>query len=222
MDNYITLGTYAACVGLFCIIMLVFLVAKQKSPKAFNVWLASGVTGVLLGATGLIAAAQLMGYEWHKSAGARGVQPGSVEPINVGGAGPGPGGPMGGGAGGKGPGGGGGFQPSPTRDLATLVRKLDLLTGDIAITLTQEQKAKLKPLLAGIQAKEQISDEAAPDMLKELKAVLSEAQQAALEKVGLPRTPGGPRGGGAGSMGGNPFKEGAGADAMKSLVQRLH
>lgn len=219
MDHYITLGTYAACVGLFCVFLLIFLVAKQKSPKAFNVWLVSGVTGVLLGATGFMAGALLLGYQWSQAPSDE-AQPALVESNAPGTGGSKSGGP-GGGRGSKGPGGGGGFQPSPTRELTSLLRKLDLLTSDIAIKLSPEQKAKLKPMLIAIQAKEQISDENAPDLQKEIKAVLSEAQQATLEKVGLPRTPGGPRGGGPPSTAGNPFKEGPNADAVKSLLERL-
>ena len=47
---------------------------------------------------------------------------------------------------------------NPGRELATLVRKLELLTGDIAIVLTAEQAAVVTQQLADVETSEHLSD----------------------------------------------------------------
>jgi hypothetical protein len=210
MQDHATLGTYAASVGLFCILMMIYLIARQRSDRAFNVWLTSAVVGIFLGATGALAVAHLAGYEWQKRAvpGSGGGEGEFLTGATYRGGGPGGGGGIG----------GGGFQPSPTRELTTLVRKLNLLTSDIAIELTEDQAAELRTMLGSIQAMESISTEEAQAMQAGLKSVLNEAQLASLDKVSLPRT----RGGSGGSNPrANPFEEGASAEAMHTLLERL-
>src|SRR5438105_7174750 len=94
--------------------------------------------------------------------------PPSMEAMMKGGDMKGPGGgrrgqggmaPMGGfgKAGGRSPGGGG---PSPKTQLATLVDKLDVLTGKpLAIELTPERRAKVAELLKGLDDKTELTDE---------------------------------------------------------------
>ncbi len=149
---------------------------------------------------------------------------------------PGPGGPggmggMGGGPGG--PGGMGGRGPSPKRQLSTLVRKLELLTGDIAIRLEPAQAETLGKTLAAVQAKESMTDDEAKAVYDAMLATLDERQKTQQDSISLPfrRGSGGPGGGGPGAggpMGGqppapdaNPFAEEEAAKALASLIERL-
>ena len=88
-----------------------------------------------------------------------------------------PGGGIGGGGGGTGGGGGGmggGRGPNPKRDLTTLVRKLNLLTDDIAIKLSADQSTALVKGLTGVDEADTFTDDAAKAMHDELLAVLTE------------------------------------------------
>ncbi len=117
--------------------------------------------------------------------------------------------------------------PNPPRDLTTLVRKLDLLTGDIAIVLTAEQSALVTRELADIETADALADEDAQVKIDAVMAQLNEDQQARLDAIGLPR---GPRGGeGRGRVPGegvdeqaNPFQQEVNAQALGRLRQRLN
>jgi hypothetical protein len=128
-------------------------------------------------------------------------------------------------AGGGGPGGGGGQRgPTPKAQLAQLVGKLDTLTGQsLHIDLTLEQKKQAKELLAGLTEKDELTDDEAKAKLEAL-LKLFEGNKKTLEEAGY-RWPGAPGGGGMGGMGGapppNPFKEGEGANHLKSLQTPL-
>ena len=123
--------------------------------------------------------------------------------------------------------GGGGGQPQPKRQLTTLVRKLELLTGDVAITLTPEQTKAVQEALDELSAIEKLTDDEAKEKHEKLLALLNEQQQAKQEAIGLPFRRGG--GGMGGMMGGgappdpeaNPFADEANAKALKSLRDRL-
>ena len=136
---------------------------------------------------------------------------------------------------------GGPRPPRPKRDLTSLVRKLDLLTGDVSITLSDEQAASLGGCLADVEKAESMSDDDAQAKHEELLALLDEDQKSRLDAIGLPRRrsggPGGPGGapggrggpgGGPGGPGGgeqaedaNPFQEESNAQAITSLRERF-
>jgi len=228
-----------------------------RSQRTINVWLASAVVGVLLGSTGSYAVMRLKGYELAKSPPP--VKGGSAATLSAGGGMPGMSGGMGGMKGMPGMGGGmggmkgmpgmGGGGPRPKRDLTTLVQKLDLLTGDIGITLTAEQAARVNGCLKDVEKPAKMSDDQAKAKHDQLMAMLNETQKARLDAIGLPRPArgGGPgmgggmpgMGGGMPGMGGgmpgmmgagaapkqdedqNPFQQDAEGKAVKSLRDRL-
>ena len=96
--------------------------------------------------------------------------------------------------------GGGMGGPAPKRQLSTLVRKLELLTGDIEIELTAEQAARIDQLLAELSSAETMTDDEAKQKHDELLALLTEEQKEKEQAVGLPMGGGG-GGGGRGGMG---------------------
>jgi hypothetical protein len=113
------------------------------------------------------------------------------------------------------------------------VRKLELLTGKIEITLTAEQSASVTTALADIEKAEKMSDDDAKAKCDALMALLDNDQKSLLDAIGLPRPqrgPGGP-GGPGGSPGGpggsppaadvNPFQQETNTEALKSLRQRF-
>ena len=152
----------------------------------------------------------------------------------------GPGGPMGG------PGGGGGRGgPTAKSQLATLVTKLDQLTRKpLTVSLSEEQRTKLRERLRGLEEKEVLAEE---DAKKRLDAILEIVQSdrenletAGYRWPGQPRAGGGgggpPRAGGGGGGGGppragggggapperpNPFKDEQNGKHLKSLDQQL-
>ncbi len=222
-------GTYILVVGLASVFVLVLLLQKQRSGKEVTLWLFSGLVGILLGAAGAMGVATYRGYELQRVydppldglGQAAGTGEGEDFASMMGG-GPGM---MGGGAGGPG-GGGGPRKVPPKRQLTMLVSKLELLTGDIALSLSDDQAAAICEKLAEVEAAETMTDEEAQEKHDVLLAILNEDQKAKSEKIRLPRPP---RGGG-GSPGGmpepedenaNPFKEGPNAEAAAALSERL-
>ena len=198
------MGIYAGLLALFCIFLVVMLILKKQSAKALQIGLTAGLVGIFIGAAGLVAASKMRGYTITPPADANGSgPPGGDGGFGGGGGGGGGGAPRGS----RGGGGRGGFQPSPTRELTTLVRELDLLTGDVKITLSAAQAKSVKALLAGIKELPAIEDDAAKDMLDEIMDKLTDEQKAKLEAVSLPRTrgAGGRGGGGGGDEPTNPF-----------------
>jgi hypothetical protein len=119
---------------------------------------------------------------------------------------------------------GGGRGPSPKTQLAGLVTKLDqLTTKPLEVKLTDDQRAKLRAQLQGLDEKEELSDDEAKKRLDEILKIV-EGDKDTLEAAGY-RWPGegGGRGGGGGGGGGrqppppNPFKEGDAAKHLKDL-----
>jgi hypothetical protein len=229
--------SYLLVVALLTLLVAVLVWQRQKTQKTIAVWLAASVIGMLLGSSGSYGIMRLMGYKMMKaggqfSGGAGGAASMAEAPTMMGG-------PMGmgpptemGGVGGM----GGPRPPRPKRDLTTLVRKLDLLTGDIAISLSAEQAAALSDCLKDLEKAGSMSDDDAQAKHDEILAALDETAKAKLDAVGLPRRPrGGPgdAGGGPGGMGGpgmggpsenelaNPFAEEVEAQALNSLLERL-
>jgi len=237
------ISVYLFAVGLLTLLVLVLVWQKQRSGKTIVVWLTSAVVGMLLGSVGSVAIVCLAGYHIEVMPGRPEVFPAPPVPGTdeaamddmSGMGGPGMRGPgMGG------PGMGGGRPPRPKRDLTTLVRKIDLLTGDVGLTLSDEQVGSLLDCLADLETAEAMSDDDAQAKHDGILAVLDEDQQSRLDAISLPRRrpggfggPGGPGGGGpgGGGMGGpgggeqaedaNPFQEESNAEALTHLRERF-
>ena len=227
-------GAYVLVVGLASVFVLILLLQKQRGGKEVTLWLFSGLVGILLGAAGGMAVTTYLGFELQRSPMEFDLSSDQLaelqDPGMMGGMSGGPGmmGGMGGGPGG--PGGGGGPRSIPAkRQLTTLVRKLELLTGDIALTLSEDQAAAICEMLTEVEAAETMTDEEAQEKHDALLGVLNEDQTAKQEKIRLARSPRGGGGGGFGGMGGpgeedenaNPFKEAPNAEAAAALSQRL-
>lgn len=120
---------------------------------------------------------------------------------------------------------GGGQGPRPKQQLTSLVRKLELLTGDIALTLTDEQRQAITKQLDQFAELKTLTDDEAEKKYKDLLAVFDDGQKAKQDAIGLPRGGGG--GGGFGGGGAppapdaNPFESETNANALKSLRERL-
>lgn len=202
--------------------------------RTVDVCLVSGLVGIMLGSLPF-AIARLKGYELTKSespgSGASAQGPGSCgQPPAIC--------PMTGG-----PRPGTVSKPRPKRDLTTLVQKLNLLTGDIGITLTAEQAAAVNACLGDVEKSAPMSDDDAKAKHDQLLAVLNENQKARLAAIELPQpassggpgmmwpTTGKPKPAMPGMMAGgppvwedaneNPFQQAAAGKALKSLHERL-
>ena len=121
---------------------------------------------------------------------------------------------------GGGPGGGRG--PSAKTQLAALVVKLDQLTHKpLAVTLSDEQRRKLREQLRGLDEKDELGEEDARARLDAALQVV-EGDRETLEAAGY-RWPG--QQGGAprppADAPNNPFKEGANAQHLKSLQEQV-
>jgi hypothetical protein len=236
--TYNAMGTYVLVLTLATILVCVLLLLLRRSQGAGGLGLVSGLIGVLLGAAGAGAAVQLLDYDVVKvrpnmgaSPAAGGASDAGSQPAGSGAMGMGMGGMMGsGGMGGMGGGGMGG--PNPKRDLTTLVRKVNLLTSDIALTLTPEQSAGLVKILDPLASKASLTDDEATALHDELLALFDEGQKAKQDAIGLPFRRGGGSGGPGGGMGGpggaakpepdaNPFEQEQNAEALQSLLARF-
>ena len=237
MELFDGIGAFVLALGLATIMVLVLLMKQNRAKKDVAIWLASGVVGILLGAAASAAIARGMGYEVVVKA--QPIPLATASAPTASGAAQAMGMPGGGGGMGAGMGGGGGMsgmmggvmggQPQPKRQLTTLVRKLELLTGDVAIALTPEQTKAVQTALDELSALEKMTDDEAKANHEKLLALLDEKQQAKQEAIGLPFRRSGGGGGMGGGMGGgappdpeaNPFADEANANALKSLRDRL-
>ncbi len=223
MLNYNTMGACVLVLTLATILVVIPLTLRaRRSEKGTGIWFLSGLTGILLGAGGAVAAVQLMGYELTESYSTSDTDYDSSDEATedseyAGGMG---GGEMGGGGMG-----GGRWAPSPKRELTTLVRKIDLLTGDIALNLSDDQTTALAEILVRLDTQETMADDDAKAAQGEILAVLDDTQKAKQEAVGLPRSGRGRggRGGGGGEdeEDANPFSQEENATALQSLMGRL-
>jgi hypothetical protein len=221
--------SYLLVVAIATLLMAVLIWQTHRTGRTVIVWLTSAALGVVLGSIGWFGAERTLGYHWVKAPPEGVVGPAASPPgmPSMGGmskgGGPGMGGMGGGGMGmggmskGGGPGMGGmggggmggmGMGPRPKRDLTTLVRKIDLLTGDIALTLTAEQTVAVNDCLKDLEKPAKMSDDDAKAKHDKLLALFNDTQKARFEAIGLPRPTGRP--GGAGGPGGMPGMGGAG------------
>ena len=237
MFGFEAMSSYVLTLGLATVFVLVWVSRQQKTKQDAQIWLMSGVAGVLLGAAGAAASVQLLGFQVtevpkKEPAGEASTSPpaamGGGGGGMMGGAGgpPGAGGMMGGAGGPPGGGGGGGFGgPRPKQQLTNLVRKLELLTGDVALTLTAEQQPEVAKRLDALAELKTLTDDEAEAKYNDLLSLLDDAQKAKQDAIGLPFR----RGGGGGGFGGgtqpppdaNPFESEQNANALQSLRDRV-
>ena len=248
MLSYTTMGTYVLVVTLATVFVIILVARQQRAEKDLAIWFISGLVGILLGAAGAAAVVQTLGYDIVKSysdplegdlggdseegmdeGGGMGMGGMGGPGGGMGGPGGGMGGP-GGGMGGPGGGMGGGRGPSPKRQLTMLVRKVDLLTGDVAMNLTDEQGTALAEILGKIKSQETMTDDDASALNEEILTVFDDDQKAKQEAISLPRGPRGGRGGGPGGGGpgggeqaedANPFGEERNAESLDALLGRF-
>ena len=224
------LSSYVLTLGLLTVFVLVWVTRQQKTKKDATTWLISGIAGVLLGAAGAMAGTYALGYQVTEPPPPVAVAdstPSAPPSMGGGGAPGGPSGGMGGGMGGMMGGGmggmmgGGGQGPRPKQQLTTLVRKLELLTGDIALSLTDEQRQSLAKQLDEFAEIKTLTDDEAEKKYNDLLALFDDAQKAKQEAIGLPFRRGGGGGGAPPAPDANPFESEANANSLKSLRERL-
>lgn len=229
MSDVDGLSSYVLTLGLLTIFVLIWVTRQQKTKQDALIWLTSGVVGVLLGAAGALAAASALGYQVQKPEPKLSADSAPPAAPTMGGGAPGtPGGMMGMGGMGGGMMGGMGQGPRPKQQLTSLVRKLELLTGDLNLNLTDEQRQTLGKQLDEFAELKTLTDDEAEKKYNDLLALLDDGQKAKQDAIGLPFRRGG--GGGGGGFGGggappapdaNPFESEANANALKSLRERL-
>lgn len=238
MLSYNAMGTYVLVVTLATVFVIILVARQQRAKKDIAIWLISGLVGIVLGAAAAAGIVQAMGYEITKrfimppedelgEDGEGGGEEGGEGGESGGGMGMGSGGPGGMGMMGM----GGGRGPSPKRQLTMLVRKVDLLTGDVALNLSDEQGTALTEILGKIKSQEEMTDEEASTLNDEILALLEEDQKAKQDAIGLPfrrsgrgGSPGGPSGspgGGEQAENANPFAQEQNAGALDALLQRF-
>jgi hypothetical protein len=191
-----------------------------------------GVVGGTLGGLALGAGLGVMGMTYfgyqvkkEEAPGGASAQSPNTGMGRPGGGGMGGMGMPGGGMGGMGmgmPGGGGRGGPSSKTQLANLIAKLDVLTRKpLAVTLSADQKQKVREQIRELDAKEELSDDEAKKRMDALLDIVKD-QRETLENAGYrwPGTQGG--GGGPGRPPvENPFKEDQNAAHLKSLREQV-
>ncbi len=221
---------YYLAAGGAAVIVLAIVLYFLKVPTLKVAGVVLGIVGGLgVGAAAGVLAMASQGYHWEKQSQPQS-NPGAMGPqMGIPGGAPGgaPGGP--GGARQGGPPGmagppGGGRGPSAKTQLAGLVTKLDVLTQKpLQITLSDEQKEKVRAALEGLAGKEELSEDEAKEKLDALLAVV-EKDRDTLEAAGY-RWPGGGGGGGGGGFGGqpppNPFTDQKNGEHLKELEKRV-
>jgi hypothetical protein len=216
------IGVGIVVVMLGVLMLAVLMQQRQRNSKTISIWLGSVLVGLLLGSAltlGAFRVREAREAMMFSASGEFALDPAaaSSEPEPAGDAGGG----MGGRAGGMGGGMGG---PNPRRDLATLVRKMELLTGDIKMTLSAEQCVSVAAALAGLDAAEDLSDDDAQTAHDALLASLDDGQKSLLDAIGLPRPPrgAGVPGGGPPAPEANPFHQEVNTEALARLRTRLN
>jgi hypothetical protein len=104
--------------------------------------------------------------------------------------------------------------------LAALVTKLDDLTSKpLELTLSEDQKKKVREQIKDLDQKEELSDEEAKKRLDALQEVVTPEQRKTLEAAGFRFAP--QRGGGPPANLPNPFQAGDDSKHLKELKDRL-
>ena len=249
MFPQLLIGGVVGLLGLAVMFLVVNAFGEKKGFMQRIGLMCAGLFGVVLGAGALVVGEIVISP--HAGGAAADVTAGEPSPEEarkqagggggmMGGMGGGGGmmGGMGGGGGGGMMGGRGGNRASGKRDLTTLVRKLELLTGGVSVKLTDDQVASVAKKLVAVGGEESLTEEQAKVAYEGLVEVLTESQRGQLAKVSLPRRRGGRRGGGdsgppPGAQTGdggrgepepqneNPFTESANGKALVALLTRF-
>ena len=175
MLNLDVISIYILTLALLALVFGVFVNNRQKNGKSLSLWLASTVLGLLLGAAGALATCYWMGYEVVEKLELPDLEgialddPDDEESMT----------PGGGGNGGGNARRGSGRQVPARFQLMMLVRKLELLTGDVAIKLSVEQAGQVHALLKEIESAETLSDEDAQEKHDALLALMEECNPGA-------------------------------------------
>jgi len=216
--NYLAIGGGALAV--LAILLYFIPVTRIKLPAVIVSTVSSLAAGVGIG----VLAMASYGYHWEtrsQANAAAATEEGRAAPrMMMAGAGGGPQG-MKGPGGGPGMAGGGARGPSSKSQLASLVAKLDLLTGKpLRLELTDDQKAKIREQLDGLAEQDSPTDDEAKKRLETLEKLL-EGEKDILQAVGF-------RSGGAQGGGGrppaepaNPFKDETNGQHLKTLNAKL-
>ncbi len=229
------LNSVIVSVGIAVVLVVVLLLLRGKAA-ATKPLRGSHVAGVVVAVVLLAAAADylIVMRQGRPTAGAGNAPEGDMGP-GMGTMGGGPGGMGGGTGGGGGMGGGMGGQrePSPKRDLGRFVRKLALFQEQDKDALDAQQVATLLPLLTAMQGAVTMTEDEGKAQLEAARAVLTEAQLAAVDAIELPRPQGGMggpgMGGGMGAPAGAPpaapgeggVPGGGGADRAQAFRERM-
>jgi hypothetical protein len=191
--------------------------------------IAASIISFVLGAGVALMSVTYINPDWRTPKAAYAEQSPSAA-SDSGGSSRGPGGGAGGGRAGGGPGGGGrgggagGGGPSSRAQLVALVTKLEQLTSKpLSVNLNEEQQARLREELNGLDEKDELTDEEAKKRLDSI-LELVKGDKETLEAAGY-RWPG-QRGGGGGAQTPssevrNPFKAEDGGKHLKALRDQL-
>ena len=255
MVPQLMIGGVVSLLGLALMLLLVSAFGGQQGVRKRIGVMCGGLFGVLLGTVALVIGEVVISPETGPSLDVTAGEPSPDEARKaaggggmMGGMGGGGGGMMGGMGGGGGGGGmmggrGGGSRESGKRDLTTLVRKLELLTGEVSVKLSEEQIVSVTKKLVALGGEKSLNEEQAKAAYEELQELLTDVQQEQLKKISLPRSRGGRRGGGFGGGGrsgpppgaqtgdggsgeaeqeeGNPFTESANGKALLAFLERF-
>ncbi len=220
-----------------------FVVALLALLPRFSSGSSARVPAVIVAAilglgAGLALGVVLMGLLGYQTAPQTPPEPGSPEDPRrkMAAAAPGPGMPGQGMPGGVMPGGGapGGGAPGPGKpgmggpasakvQLANLLGKVNLLTGNsLTLKLTDDQRKKVREQIAGLDKLEDLAEDDAQKRLDTLLTTL-QGDKETLDAVNYRWSASGPRapGGGPSPPPANPFREGAAHDQVQSLQKRL-
>ena len=218
MLNVDVISIYILTIALVAMVFGVIVNHRQKNAKTISIWFVSVVLGLLLGASGAVGLCYFAGYEVAKRLELPNPRETSTEESESVSEDR----PAGRESGGRGAGRESSRQIPARSQLAVLVRKIDLLTGDIVIHWSEEQAKQLHGLLKEIEAAETISNEDAKTNYEALMALMEDSQKSKAAAVSLPVR--NRRGGGSASAGEdetNPFRDGSNAKAIQDLLRRL-
>ena len=231
MVPQLMIGGVVSLLGLALMLLLVSAFGGQQGVRKRIGVMCGGLFGVLLGTVALVIGEVVISPETGPSLDVTAGEPSPDEARKAAGGG----GMMGGR--------GGGSRESGKRDLTTLVRKLELLTGEVSVKLSEEQIVSVTKKLVALGGEKSLNEEQAKAAYEELQELLTDVQQEQLKKISLPRSRGGRRGGGFGGGGrsgpppgaqtgdggsgeaeqeeGNPFTESANGKALLAFLERF-